>query len=136
MDATAGGLQKPVSWTLPRAMTPCSKMNVIPSERCKLNEIVQSGSKLNAKDTEYLKNAPHTSVFKHLGSATASSGNLMVEVNLRVRPFVYSRPRHGCGFASRRRSLSRGVAVAWPGVVHGIPQTDTSAEFSATQPVP
>ncbi|VDO24028.1 unnamed protein product [Heligmosomoides polygyrus] len=91
--------KKPVPWTLLHA----DDVMLASEDKGELEREVQAwcdrleryGLRLNVKETEYLTTdviesssikvkgieLPRTSVFKYLGSAVASDGNLMVEVN-------------------------------------------------------
>ncbi|VDO76195.1 unnamed protein product [Heligmosomoides polygyrus] len=102
MDASTRDLQKPVPWTLLYA----DDMMLASKDKGELEREVQAwsdrlerfGLKLNVKNTEYLTmdvtepssikvtdiELPRTAFFKYLGSAVASDGKLMVEVNSRV----------------------------------------------------
>ncbi|VDP11342.1 unnamed protein product [Heligmosomoides polygyrus] len=102
MDAITRDLQNPVPWTLLYA----DDVMLASEDKDELEREVQAwcdrlerfGLKLNVKKTEYLTTdvtesssikvngieLPRTAVFKYLGSAVASDGKLMVEVNSRV----------------------------------------------------
>ncbi|VDO19468.1 unnamed protein product [Heligmosomoides polygyrus] len=101
MDAITRDLQKPVPWTLLYA----DDVMLASKDKGELEREVQAwcdrlerfGLKLNVKKTEYLTKdywsssikvngieLPRLAVFKYLGSAVASDGKLMVEVNSRV----------------------------------------------------
>ncbi|VDP22490.1 unnamed protein product [Heligmosomoides polygyrus] len=71
MDAIARYLQKPVLWTLIYA----DDITLACEDKVNWSE---SSIKVNSIEL------PRTSVFKYLGSAVASDGNLMIEVNSRV----------------------------------------------------
>ncbi|VDO61015.1 unnamed protein product [Heligmosomoides polygyrus] len=102
MDAISRDLQKPVPWTLLYA----DELMLASENKGELEQEVQAwcdrlerfGLKLNVKKTEHLTTdvtesssikvngieLPRTSVSKYLGSAIASAGKLMAEVNSRV----------------------------------------------------
>ncbi|VDP29164.1 unnamed protein product [Heligmosomoides polygyrus] len=99
MDAITRDLQKPVTWTLLYA----DDLMLASEDKDELEREVKAwrdclerfGLRLNVKKTVYLTTdvtefssikvngieLPRTSVFKYLGSAVASDGNLMTEVN-------------------------------------------------------
>ncbi|VDP08560.1 unnamed protein product [Heligmosomoides polygyrus] len=102
MDAITRYLQQPVPWTLLYAddvMLACEDKDDLERQmQAWCDGLARFGLKLNFKKTEYLTTdvnesgsnkingteLARTSVFKYLGSAIASDGGLMVEVNLRV----------------------------------------------------
>ncbi|VDP11891.1 unnamed protein product [Heligmosomoides polygyrus] len=102
MDAIIRDFQKPVPWTLLYAddvMLACEDKDELEREvQAWCDRLERFGLRLNVKKTEYLTTdvtesssikvngieLPRTSVFKYLGSAVASDGNLMTEVNSRV----------------------------------------------------
>ncbi|VDP11736.1 unnamed protein product [Heligmosomoides polygyrus] len=102
MDAITRDLQKPVPWTLLYAddvMLACEDKGELEREvQAWCDRLAMFGLKLNVKKTEYFTTdvnesgsikingteLARTSVFKYLGSAIASDGSLMVEVNSRV----------------------------------------------------
>ncbi|VDO83063.1 unnamed protein product [Heligmosomoides polygyrus] len=102
MDAIRRGLRKAVPWTLLYAddvMLACEHKGEQKREvQAWCDRLERFGLKLNVKKTEYLTTdvtesssiqvigieLRRTSVFKYLGSAVASDGNLMVEVKSRV----------------------------------------------------
>ncbi|VDP27594.1 unnamed protein product, partial [Heligmosomoides polygyrus] len=101
MDAITRDLQKPVPWTLLYA----DDVMLASEDKGELERELQAwcdrlerfGLRLYVKKTEYLTTdvtesssikvngieLPRTAVFKYLGSAVASDGKLMVEVNSR-----------------------------------------------------
>ncbi|VDO95061.1 unnamed protein product [Heligmosomoides polygyrus] len=102
MDAIMRDLEKPVPWTLLYAddvMLACEDKGELEREvQAWCDRLAMFGLKLNVKKTEYLTTnvnesgsieidgteLARTSVFNYLGSAIASNGGLMVEVNSRV----------------------------------------------------
>ncbi|VDO97033.1 unnamed protein product [Heligmosomoides polygyrus] len=102
MDAISHDLQQPILWTLLYA----DDVMLASEHKIELQRQVQAwcgrlrifGLKRNVKETEYMTTdedesssikvngieLPRTSVFQYLGSATASDGGLLVEVNSRV----------------------------------------------------
>ncbi|VDP05765.1 unnamed protein product [Heligmosomoides polygyrus] len=102
MDVIARDLQKPVPWTLLYAddvMLACEDKGELEREmQAWCDRLAMFGLKLNVKKTEYsvtdlnesgsikinCTKLARTSVFKYLGSAIASDGSLMVEVNSHV----------------------------------------------------
>ncbi|VDP51301.1 unnamed protein product [Heligmosomoides polygyrus] len=103
MDAITRDLQNPVPWTLLYA----DDVMLASEDKDELEREVQAwcdrqerfGLILNVKKTEYVTTdvaesnsimvngieLPRTSVFKCLGPAVASDGNLMIEMNSRVQ---------------------------------------------------
>ncbi|VDP21694.1 unnamed protein product [Heligmosomoides polygyrus] len=102
MDATTRHLQKVVPWTLLYAddvmLTSEDKGGLEREVQAWCDRLECFGLRLNVKKTEYLMTDvtefssikvndikfPRTSVFNYMGSAIASDGKLMVEVNSRV----------------------------------------------------
>ncbi|VDO75490.1 unnamed protein product [Heligmosomoides polygyrus] len=102
VNAITRDLQKPVPWALLYAddiMLACEdKDDFERQEQAWCDRLAMFGLKLNVKKTEYLTTdvnesgsvrltvteLARTSVFKYLGSAIASDGGLMVEMNSRV----------------------------------------------------
>ncbi|VDP22515.1 unnamed protein product [Heligmosomoides polygyrus] len=103
MDAITRDLQKLVSWTLLYAddvmLASDDKDELAQEVQAWCDRLERFGLRLNVKKTEYLTTdvtestsikvngigLPRTSVFKYLGSAVASDGNLMTEVNSRTK---------------------------------------------------
>ncbi|VDO98592.1 unnamed protein product [Heligmosomoides polygyrus] len=100
MDAITRDLQKPVPWTLLYAndvMLACEDKDDLERQvQAWCDRLAMFGLKLNVKKAEYLTTDVNESAsikingtelalrFKYLGSAIASDGGLMVEVNSRV----------------------------------------------------
>ncbi|VDP52182.1 unnamed protein product [Heligmosomoides polygyrus] len=102
MDAITRDLQKLVLWTLLYAddvMLACEDKDDLERQvQAWCDRLARFGLKLNVKKTEYLTTdvsesgsikisgteLARTSVFKYLGSAIASDGGLMVELNSRM----------------------------------------------------
>ncbi|VDO92928.1 unnamed protein product [Heligmosomoides polygyrus] len=101
MDAITRDLQQPVPWTLLYAddvMLACEDKDDLERQvQAWCDRLARFGLKLNVKKTEFLATdvnefgsikingaeLARTSVFKYLGSAIASDGGVMVEVNSR-----------------------------------------------------
>ncbi|VDO98451.1 unnamed protein product [Heligmosomoides polygyrus] len=141
MGAITRDLQKPVSWTLLYA----DDVMLASENKCELEREVQAWCdrlerfelRLNVKKTEYLMTdftessfikvngieLPRTSVFKYLGSAVASDGNQITEVNSRMSA-AWSKWRSLTGVLCDRKipehlKLKIYRAVVWSVAMYG-----------------
>ncbi|VDP35289.1 unnamed protein product [Heligmosomoides polygyrus] len=150
MDAITRDLQKPVPWTLLYAddVMLASEDKDEPEREVQAwcDRLVRFGLKLNVKKTEHLTTdftesssikvngieLPCTSVFKYLGSAVASDGNLITEVNSRVSA-AWSKWRSLSGVLRNRKipkhlKLKIYRAVVGPVAMYGTEYWPTTKE--------
>ncbi|VDO67474.1 unnamed protein product, partial [Heligmosomoides polygyrus] len=137
MDAITRDLQKPLPWTLLYA----DDVMLASEDKGELEQEVQAwcdrlerfGLRLNVKKTEYLTTdvtesssikvngieLPRTAVFKYLGSAVASDGKLMVEVNSRVNA-AWSKWRSLTGVLCDRKTPERFKSKIYRAVIRPV----------------
>ncbi|VDP01431.1 unnamed protein product [Heligmosomoides polygyrus] len=130
-------LQKPVPWTLLYAddvMLACEDKDDLERQvQAWSDRLAMFGLKLNVKKSEYLTTdisesgsikingteLARTSVFKYLGSAIASDGGLMVEVNSRVSA-AWSKWRSLTGVLCDRKITERLKSKIYRAVVRPV----------------